>query len=651
MATQALIEINGTAGSNTDLPLDVLVNLTNAGAGGETTWEWTLLSQPEGTQDSFVDSGTLVSALAAPQFTPTKEGSYLIRLIVNKGLVDEKTDTVIGAVLELQTGNRIPAALETTEVDNTYGWSYSAVNDILQRVTRLTDAGTFVCIAGENLAPGDVVHMTEMTTIAAGLPGERKLPTVMKASAATLLEVDGPLGVMVGQKSGDYLSVTTGEFCRVMTMGGLSQISLAGGTGVAGDPIYVDNAGALSLTPGTYIRQVADVAKVYPGPFYDVSVAAVANSIPRGNASGDLSGYYPDPTVAKVNGTTVTTAGGGAGGAVLRMTGAATADWGAVDLADTDAVTGVLPIARGGTNGSATPTAGGVAYGTGTAYAMTAAGTSGYLLASNGAAAPSWLQTVPPANGGTGITTVPAAGVILYGNGTTYSQLAAGTAGYLLKSNGAAAPSWLQTVPPSNGGTGNATVPGAGVILYGNGTTYSQLTAGTTDQILRGGSAPSWGTVPTAAFATSSIPASAMISGIYAQVVTGTYTNTTTTYTPVAQVVCTLTSGSVFFTIAPHENAGTEFYNRITTASNTTVSNVYIKAEIVGPSGFSKTLIQRFAFAQAHNNNQISGSITFPMWSFLATVDGSYTVTISAKVSIAGDSFQSTDYRLYVQQG
>ena len=51
---------------------------------------------------------------------------------------------------------------------------------------------------------------------------------------------------------------------------------------------------------------------------------------------------------------------------------------------------GTLAIARGGTNGSATPTAGGAAYGTGTAYAFTAAGTSGQVLTSNGASAPTW---------------------------------------------------------------------------------------------------------------------------------------------------------------------------------------------------------------------------------------------------------------------
>ena len=53
-----------------------------------------------------------------------------------------------------------------------------------------------------------------------------------------------------------------------------------------------------------------------------------------------------------------------------------------------------LPVASGGTGGSATPTAGGVVYGTGTAQAVTTAGTATYLLQSNGASAPSWVA--PP---------------------------------------------------------------------------------------------------------------------------------------------------------------------------------------------------------------------------------------------------------------
>ncbi len=56
---------------------------------------------------------------------------------------------------------------------------------------------------------------------------------------------------------------------------------------------------------------------------------------------------------------------------------------------------GTLPIARGGTNGTAAPTSGAVAYGTGTAYAFTAAGISGQLLQSTGAGIPIWVN--PPA--------------------------------------------------------------------------------------------------------------------------------------------------------------------------------------------------------------------------------------------------------------
>jgi len=56
----------------------------------------------------------------------------------------------------------------------------------------------------------------------------------------------------------------------------------------------------------------------------------------------------------------------------------------------TTGVPGILPTANGGTNSNATPTAGGVAYGSGTAVAYTAAGTSGQALLSNGNTAPTW---------------------------------------------------------------------------------------------------------------------------------------------------------------------------------------------------------------------------------------------------------------------
>ena len=77
-----------------------------------------------------------------------------------------------------------------------------------------------------------------------------------------------------------------------------------------------------------------------------------------------------------------------------------------------------IAINRGGTNATATPTAGAIAYGTGTAYAFTAAGTSGQVLTSNGASAPTW--TTPTAYATvTDDTTTNATRYILFANQTT----------------------------------------------------------------------------------------------------------------------------------------------------------------------------------------------------------------------------------------
>ncbi|MFP4368173.1 MAG: beta strand repeat-containing protein [Candidatus Kapaibacterium sp.] len=62
------------------------------------------------------------------------------------------------------------------------------------------------------------------------------------------------------------------------------------------------------------------------------------------------------------------------------------------DLSTDKITSGILPIERGGTNTNDIPTAGAVAYGTGSEYAFTAAGTAGHILQSNAAAAPEWVD-------------------------------------------------------------------------------------------------------------------------------------------------------------------------------------------------------------------------------------------------------------------
>ena len=110
------------------------------------------------------------------------------------------------------------------------------------------------------------------------------------------------------------------------------------------------------------------------------------------------------------NGTgyTLNTLGAGAGISVtnglgtitVANTGVLSVSGGTTGLTPAAATTGVvtlagkLVIANGGTNATATPTAGGIAYGTGTAYAFTLAGTSGQMLTSAGAGTPTWTTPV-----------------------------------------------------------------------------------------------------------------------------------------------------------------------------------------------------------------------------------------------------------------
>lgn len=59
---------------------------------------------------------------------------------------------------------------------------------------------------------------------------------------------------------------------------------------------------------------------------------------------------------------------------------------------DTGYIIGQVAIGQGGTNSTATPTAGAIAYGTGTAYAFNSAGTTGQVLTSQGTSAPIWAN-------------------------------------------------------------------------------------------------------------------------------------------------------------------------------------------------------------------------------------------------------------------
>lgn len=108
-----------------------------------------------------------------------------------------------------------------------------------------------------------------------------------------------------------------------------------------------------------------------------------AGELALNNNDGKL--FYKDSAgVVQVIATKATAAGVTSFTAGTTGLTPSTATSGAVTLA------GILALANGGTNANLTAVAGAIPYSTASALALSAAGTSGQVLTSNGAAAPTW---------------------------------------------------------------------------------------------------------------------------------------------------------------------------------------------------------------------------------------------------------------------
>lgn len=249
---QALIEINAIAGSNDDLPINTLVQLSNADIGGEITYLWEILDQPEGTADVLSNP-----AIENPTFTPKKEGSYLLRVTVNDSLASETSDLAIAAVRQLKTDERIPAAMETTEVSTSLGWK-PATNRLLQLVDDVVrDANLIICVNPGASFPvvGDIVRLTQTALIKTGLPGEERLLLCETALATVAANVLGPLGVVVGTPTG---AAPAADGLVVVRRFGLVEPTEAGAPAI-GDPVYVSDTAQPALVAGTNVRKIGKV--------------------------------------------------------------------------------------------------------------------------------------------------------------------------------------------------------------------------------------------------------------------------------------------------------------------------------------------------------------------------------------------------------
>ena len=205
--------------------------------------------------------------------------------------------------------------------------------------------------------------------------------------------------------------------------GAAEEISVAGGLTLSGGVLTGASGTVTSVTGTSPVVSSGGTTPAISMPAATTSVNGYLTSTDWTTFNNKGSGTVTSVSgTGTVNGITLT--------GTVTSTGSLTLGGTLSGVSLTTQVSGTLPIANGGTNGTSAPTAGAVPYGTGTAYAFTAAGTSGQVLTSAGAGVPTW--TTPTTGTVTSVTgTAP---VVSSGGATPAISMAAATTsvnGYL----------------------------------------------------------------------------------------------------------------------------------------------------------------------------------------------------------------------------
>ena len=349
---------------------------TTVSATGHVTFEGVTSTGASGTGKLVFDTSSTLSLTAGTVATTPTAGTD----IANKLYVDTVAQ---GLNTKAAVINATTSALTATYLNGTLGVGATLTNSgtnaafaadgitnsVSDRVLIKDQASTFqngiytVTTAGSVSVPWVLTRATDNDTWAEVPSGY-----VFISTGTTLADT----GWVCSSDAGGTIGTTAITWSQFGGVGGLSSI----------------NFGTTGLTPATPAS----------------GAVTVAGTLAVANGGTNITSYaIGDLVYASTSGVLSKLADVATGNALISGGVNTAPSYGKIAL--TTHVSGTLPIANGGTNTTATATAGGVAYGTGTAYAVTAASTGGYILTSGGAGAPAFIQTLPIANGGTGSST------------------------------------------------------------------------------------------------------------------------------------------------------------------------------------------------------------------------------------------------------
>jgi hypothetical protein len=249
--SRAKISINAVDATIATVPIGVSVQLSNDNGGGEVSYAWTILDQPPGTADVLSNP-----AIQNPTFTPTKEGSYLVRLVVDATLGSEAQQTAIVAVADARTGERVPAAAETLEASSTRGWAAAQNSATIRSLRTVADSNVITAITPGGLGIGAIVNLGNLGAINTGTQAAASLPKILAATGSEG-HARGELGVIIDGVAAGVL--TAGKAVYVRRVGVAPTTITANPAPAVLSPVYLGDTGLPSLTPGTYPRIVGRV--------------------------------------------------------------------------------------------------------------------------------------------------------------------------------------------------------------------------------------------------------------------------------------------------------------------------------------------------------------------------------------------------------